>query len=202
MKLSDRKRLQILEAAEALFAENGLEATSMDAISARAQVSKRTVYNHFATKDELFQAIMMRMFERQVDDEMIVFSTDKPIAEQLTQIATSEVARLSSQSFIKLAKVGFIQLLTQPELAERFSQLKVGCQVYLDQFLSDACEQGILQIDDISFAAMQFVYQLKTFVFYPSLLQSEVISEAHKEQVIRETVSMFLARYGQTDQQY
>ena len=196
MKLSDRKRLQILEAAEALFAEQGVETTSMDAISARAEVSKRTVYNHFATKDELFQAIMMRMFERQVDDEVVVFSKDQPVADQLTQIAASEVARLSSEGFIKLAKVGFIQLLTQPELAERFSQQKVGCQVYLDQFLSDACEKGVLHIDDIPFAAMQFIYQLKTFVFYPNLLQSEVVSEARKEQVIRETVRMFLARYG------
>lgn len=196
MKLSDRKRLQILEAAEALFAEQGVETTSMDAISARAEVSKRTVYNHFATKDELFQAIMIRLFERQVDDEVVVFSKDKPIADQLTRIAKSEVARLSSEGFIKLAKVGFIQLLTQPELAERFSQQKVGCQVYLDQFLSDACEQGVLHIDDIPFAAMQFIYQLKTFVFYPSLLQSDVVSEARKEQVIRETVRMFLTRYG------
>lgn len=195
MKLSDRKRLQILDAAETLFAENGFETTSMDTISARAEVSKRTVYNHFATKDELFQAIMIRMFERQADDEIVVFSGDKPIADQLTQIAASEVARLSSESFVKLAKVGFIQLLTQPELAERFSQQKVGCQVYLDQFLLDACEQGVLQIDDIPFAAMQFIYQLKTFVFYPSLLQSEAVSEARKEQVIRETVHMFLARY-------
>ena len=196
MKLSDRKRLQILDAAEALFAEHGLETTSMDAISARAEVSKRTVYNHFATKDELFQAIMIRMFERQADDEVVVFNKEQSVTDQLTKIAASEVARLSSDSFIKLAKVGFIQLLTQPELAERFSQQKVGCQVYLDQFLEDACGQGVLHIDDIPFASMQFIYQLKTFVFYPSLLQSETVSEARKEQVIRETVSMFLARYG------
>ena len=196
MKLSDRKRLQILDAAETLFAEQGVEATSMDAISARAQVSKRTVYNHFATKDELFQAIMMRMFERQADDEVVVFTPAKTVSEQLTQIAKREVAHLSSESFIKLAKVGFIQLLNQPELAQQVSQQKVGCQVYLDQFLADACKHGALEIDDIPFAAMQFIYQLKTFVFYPSLLQTEVVSSARKEQVIKETVRMFLARYG------
>jgi len=44
---------QVLEAAIALFAERGLEATSMDAIADAAGVSKATIYNHWADKDAL-----------------------------------------------------------------------------------------------------------------------------------------------------
>ena len=52
-RLTDRKRAAILEAAVAEFRESGYEATSMDRIAASAGVSKRTVYNHFPTRDAL-----------------------------------------------------------------------------------------------------------------------------------------------------
>ena len=58
MKLSEQKRLHILDAAETLFYEQGVEHTSMDQIALKAQVSKRTVYNHFDTKEALFDAIV------------------------------------------------------------------------------------------------------------------------------------------------
>jgi len=44
------KRDAILEAASKLFLEVGFGAASMDSIASAAQVSKQTVYNHFAPR--------------------------------------------------------------------------------------------------------------------------------------------------------
>ena len=49
-RLTERKRAAIVEAAIDEFRASGYEATSMDRIAARAEVSKRTVYNHFPSK--------------------------------------------------------------------------------------------------------------------------------------------------------
>lgn len=49
-------RERILAAAAALFAVQGINATSMEQIAERAPVSKRTLYAHFRTKDELVLA--------------------------------------------------------------------------------------------------------------------------------------------------
>ncbi len=57
MSVSDQKKKQIVEAAIAEFQEKGYAGASMDRISERAQVSKRTVYNHFESKDVLFKEI-------------------------------------------------------------------------------------------------------------------------------------------------
>ncbi|MFF0227012.1 TetR/AcrR family transcriptional regulator [Streptomyces sp. NPDC004629] len=45
-------------AAEALFIAEGYENASVDAIAARAEVSKRTVYDHFGGKERLLSAVM------------------------------------------------------------------------------------------------------------------------------------------------
>jgi AcrR family transcriptional regulator len=47
-------RAAIVDAARALFAERGFEATSMDDIGHRAEVSKGAVYHHFDNKQDLF----------------------------------------------------------------------------------------------------------------------------------------------------
>lgn len=46
-------RQAIVEASERLFAERGFEATTIEDIAAAAQVTKKTVFNHFPTKEDL-----------------------------------------------------------------------------------------------------------------------------------------------------
>ncbi|KUI17284.1 TetR family transcriptional regulator [Mycobacterium sp. GA-1285] len=54
----------LVAAARALFAENGYEATSLDAVAARAQVTKGAVYHHFDGKRRLFEAVFTGEIER------------------------------------------------------------------------------------------------------------------------------------------
>ena len=55
-RLTDRKRAEILKAAVKLFRSRGFDTTSMDAVAKEAKVSKRTVYNHFPSKEALFDS--------------------------------------------------------------------------------------------------------------------------------------------------
>ncbi|GAA5063933.1 AcrR family transcriptional regulator [Thermocatellispora tengchongensis] len=54
-------REHILDTAKLAFLEDGFERTSMDAIAARAETSKRSLYAHFPTKDALFLAVVERI---------------------------------------------------------------------------------------------------------------------------------------------
>jgi AcrR family transcriptional regulator len=53
-------RERILETAYQLFYERGFARISMDAVAARAGVTKRTLYNHFTSKDALLGGILKR----------------------------------------------------------------------------------------------------------------------------------------------
>lgn len=53
-----RLREHIVLSAKEEFLESGYEGTSMDAVAARAQTSKRSLYAHFPSKDDLFLAVL------------------------------------------------------------------------------------------------------------------------------------------------
>ncbi len=53
---SEQKRQQILDAGRELFMAQGFAETSMDQVTAKSGVSKATVYNHFPSKEILFEA--------------------------------------------------------------------------------------------------------------------------------------------------
>src|ERR1700685_3610870 len=52
------KREGIVRAATALFMKDGYELTSMDAVAKKADVSKLTIYSHFADKSDLFREVI------------------------------------------------------------------------------------------------------------------------------------------------
>src|SRR6185437_9906911 len=51
-------RQQIIQAADVLFYGEGIRSASMDAIAAKAGVTKRTLYYHFPSKDDLIAAYL------------------------------------------------------------------------------------------------------------------------------------------------
>jgi AcrR family transcriptional regulator len=54
----------LVDAARELFASDGYTATSLDAVAAKARVTKGAVYHHFEGKRQLFEAVFTREVER------------------------------------------------------------------------------------------------------------------------------------------
>ncbi|MGA8088097.1 MAG: TetR/AcrR family transcriptional regulator [Terracidiphilus sp.] len=61
---------KVLNAALGLFAERGIEATSMDAIAQASGVSKATIYNHWVDKEALLLEVMLMLngLDREPED--------------------------------------------------------------------------------------------------------------------------------------
>lgn len=54
------RKEEIINAAENLFIAEGFEETSMDDIAKKAQFTKRTLYQYFVNKEDLFYAVALR----------------------------------------------------------------------------------------------------------------------------------------------
>jgi AcrR family transcriptional regulator len=67
---------RILETADKLFYLRGIRAVGVDTIAAEIGISKRTLYNHFPSKDELIAAYLARRFTQAP-------ASDKPPLEQI-----------------------------------------------------------------------------------------------------------------------
>src|SRR2546423_13494696 len=58
---AQQKREQILTAARRLFLQHGFADTSTEAIRIEAGVSKETLYRYYASKEELFTAVLRQL---------------------------------------------------------------------------------------------------------------------------------------------
>lgn len=63
----EEKRIAVLHAAAAAFAENGYHGTSLDGIAARLGVTKPTIYYYARNKDELVSAVAERALHQIID---------------------------------------------------------------------------------------------------------------------------------------
>ena len=66
--LKAKHRLAIVDAADALIGERGAPRFSVDELAERADVSRRTVFNHFASLDEVVMTACTRVLTGAVDE--------------------------------------------------------------------------------------------------------------------------------------
>ncbi|MET1080672.1 MAG: TetR/AcrR family transcriptional regulator [Pseudomonas sp.] len=195
-RLTDRKHQAILLAAIDEFRQHGFGATNMDRLAASAGVSKRTVYNHFASKEALFGEILMELWRRaaQVD---LVYQAARPLREQLLELTWQKMRMLNDPCFLDLARVLVAEMVLSPErgreMMARLGDKEEGVIVWLRAALAD----GRLKPVDPVFAAHQLQGLVKGFAFWPQIAMGQpALSEAEQAQVVEATVDMFLGYYG------
>ncbi|WP_199565409.1 TetR/AcrR family transcriptional regulator [Spongiactinospora rosea] len=110
---SERKRADILTAATALFVSEGYELTSVDAIAARAKVSKRTVYDHFGDKQTLFQGVLARVHEAVLATVRTAIDEELTAGRDLREALTAFAMRVATDTFPSSDYVTFRRLTSQ-----------------------------------------------------------------------------------------
>ena len=88
-------RQRILEAAEAVFSTDGVS-VPIDAVAERAGVGVGTVYRHFPTKEDLFEAIVMTRLE-----ELLELARTKASAESPGTALVAFLQQFASQAAAK-----------------------------------------------------------------------------------------------------
>lgn len=195
MKLTEKKREQIIQAATIEFLEQGFQGCSMDQISQRARVSKRTVYNHFSSKEVLFFSILEKLANQENNLFPRGYKPSIPVKTQLLEIARIEVELLQSSEIQQFSRILLGELVRSEEMAKMFEKQLPSCQANFTLWLNEAMADGALDIDDVPFAADQFFGLIKTGAFWPTLLRQHELMDDEKEQIISSTVAMFLNTY-------
>lgn len=101
----ERTAVRILDAAEAVFAESGFQGASLREIARRAGLQQPGLYNHFASKRDLYAAVLDRALT--------------PMATAMTEAMPDAT---SARALERLPSVMTDLLLEHPQMAALFQQ--------------------------------------------------------------------------------
>lgn len=196
-RLTDRKRSAILAAAAEQFRTHGYENASVDGIAALAEVSKRTVYNHFPSKETLFAETILQMFESSAGMLELSYRRDLSLREQLEELMRQKMRSLADRDFLDLARMAIGEAIHAPErtlpILARLGELEEG----VTRWIRAAQDDGRLKPGDPAFAATLLQGQVKTFAFWPQIAMGAApLTQVEQERVIDAAVSMFLSYFA------
>jgi AcrR family transcriptional regulator len=103
---------RILDTADRLFYRRGIRAVGVDRIAADAGISKRTLYNHFPSKDDLIVAYLSRRLRP-------ITTSDAPPAEQILAAFEGYERMFASRGFRGCPFVNAVAELGDPTPAVR-----------------------------------------------------------------------------------
>jgi TetR/AcrR family transcriptional regulator of autoinduction and epiphytic fitness len=194
LKLTDRKRQAIVDAAIAEFRSTGFESTSMDKIAATAGVSKRTVYNHFPSKDELFAQILHELWTSIASMPPPPYDPSRPLRGQLLELLTKKMEMLQDGYFLDLARVAIAEAIHSPDRAqEMVARLSVKEEAVTTWLRAAQADDKFTKADPV-LASQMLQGNLKTFAFWPQVTLNQPPLDAETQRkVVEATVEMFLA---------
>lgn len=156
------KRAAILNAARALFFEQGYAGVSMDGIAALAGVSKLTVYSHFGDKDTLFSEAIRAQCQQMMPDDLFQHELHGSLREQLLGIGAAFFAMISTDAAIATHRVMLSPGTGDDHVRRMFWEAGPHrTQQDMADFLAARVRAGELAIDDLNLAASQFFQLLK-----------------------------------------
>lgn len=80
--LQDPVKRKILDLTYYAFNQKGYKAVSMDLVSRELRISKKTIYKHFHSKEEILETAMLELFS-EVEKRLAQFQKSSPIREVL-----------------------------------------------------------------------------------------------------------------------
>ncbi len=194
---SARKRAAIIEAAAAAFRDEGYEAASMDRIAALAGVSKRTVYNHFGSKDALLGVVFEHFLAQVTARTRIPWDPSRSVSEQLREFAAAKLAMIDDPLWMGLMRMALGVFIQRPELAEQTAMSASASDDGLAVWLRMAHGAGRLQVEDPGRASSQFWALIKGELFWPSIFSlGAAPPDERRAAIVDAAIELFLCRYG------
>jgi AcrR family transcriptional regulator len=195
---TEAKRQAILEEAGRAFRELGFERTSMTEISARMGGSKATIYNYFASKEELFFEVMSLCTEDEFGavHEALDHDADH-VEEALYRFGVKLLCFLYSAPLQAQRRLNITEVGRSPALGRLIYERGVlRSQSLVEAFMARAIERGVLK-DAPTWvmarhlcALLEAEFQVK-FLF----LQLGELSVNDIEPAARRAVDVFLGGY-------
>jgi len=172
------KRQQIVDAARRLFLAHGFEGTSMDAITAAAGVSKRTLYKYYPSKEALLADTVYQMTLGShdgppIDPDRLTIRDAAELEELLTWLAGDIVAHHRDPEFLGLMRIIVGEAPRFPQIVEQYRAAVIERgYAFLTAIFERARAQGVVTTAEIDAAIRLFMGSLLIATYTHGLMTS------------------------------
>lgn len=197
------KRQSITRAARTVFARDGFTRASVDAIAAEAGVSKRTIYNHFTDKEELFRSVLLESagsvaaWHREMLGRHLGKITD--LERDLTAFGLDWASppQEFADHFALVRQIHAEAGHLPPDVIEAWQETGPRAAFRgLSHRLGALADEGLLDVDDADLAARHFALLAVSDVSQKSLFGALKVPESEVDSIVATGVRTFLRLYG------
>lgn len=195
MKVKEEISRKIIESATNEFIKKGISSSSMENISKNAKVSKRTLYKYYPTKDDLFNAIALKLIPECLV-ETLNYNKNVSIEDQITSIIKCKIDLITSDNYIKISKLVLSELLksrkTSSEHIKRYYEIEKSFAKWFDEAKEDEKIMADISSEKIVSTLNMLI---KDEVFFPIIFGLKDISQIDIEKSIEVVKSIFISAF-------
>lgn len=141
------RRTQILDGAAKAFGEKGFHRATTKDIAEAADIAEGTIYNYFASKDDLLLALMHDLAELESREALYAQSLDEPPAEFFAQHFSQRLREIQPKYATVLAVLP--EILASPALRQRYNdEFMQPAIAMIERHIQARAERGQLAAAD------------------------------------------------------
>ncbi len=191
-KLSaDQRRAAILERSKGLFARRGMHGVSVNEIAAACEVSPAMLYQHFRSKEALYEQVINDLACTREDYVDAVLSGPSDFANVLYRMTVVFVkGRIKDADSVRIE---LRSLIDGDEVHEKFfSNHWKGLTEYIELSLRDMKEAGTIETVDVRIAVLSYIALVRQVMIALSLGERERNGALGVEYYVKGVLDLFL----------
>jgi AcrR family transcriptional regulator len=187
----DSKRETIVAAAAEVFASRGFAGASNRHIARAANISPGLIYWYFEDKNELFKAVVERLFP--LTALAIPDSVDElPLDQLLRGIGTQFLALMGGDNVVNLIRLALSELLRFPEIRQKLgAMISQQAVTPLARQLDLRVARGEIPALDTRLAAQAFFGSLVGYVLRKYIFESSDLADTEDQSMIDTVVEIY-----------
>jgi AcrR family transcriptional regulator len=189
---ADKRRQQIVEAAVELFSRKGFRGTRTREIAEAAGISEAMIYRHFATKRELYSAIIEA---KSATEELLASAATAAQGKDDAGVLRAVGLKMIEQTVRdpSLMRLLLFSALEGHELSEIFFESRVKrLHQFLSRYIRIRIKEGRFRSIDALVAARGFIGMIVHYLLIHKLFGVKRPRHSSPEEVVELFVSIFL----------
>lgn len=185
-EVNKMKEQQIIEAARKLFGKYGFKKVTMDEIAREANVTKKTVYTYFSSKEELFKYFIDEELKNMKKIIEEVEAKNEDFYETVHQAIYQLLKYKNKRKFLKNA-ISEAEILKDPIIIKDLKIIDTEIQKYIKQKLIDSIEKNYIEVANVDIATF-LIYKMYIALMFDWNVENEKLDE----EVIADNILKFL----------